>query len=387
MRITTVIGGLTGGGAERVCVNLANAWVASGQRVTILTIAHPTIASAYAIDPRVERRDIGWPRPAHTDELNAAAIAPVVRGITRAGCQELIEDITLIALLRYAILATTPDVVVAHIDMTNLRVLAAMQETGVPVVACEHTDARRVSLGRWQNARRALYRSAPAVVASHPTIAEWLTRNGAAAVAIHNPLVAPPTTHVERSGDRRRIVTLARLSHEKRLDLLIRSFAAIAGKFPEWDLDIYGNGPLHTPLALLIERLVPGRAHLHRFTDEPYTILRGADLFASASWVEGYGNAIWEALACGVPVVATECGAPVRSLVRDGIDGVIVPVESALAPALAALMEDDAARMAMAARASKVITRFPIESALKAWDALLDKVTAKKTFNHSVLTP
>jgi GalNAc-alpha-(1->4)-GalNAc-alpha-(1->3)-diNAcBac-PP-undecaprenol alpha-1,4-N-acetyl-D-galactosaminyltransferase len=378
MRITTVISSLTGGGAERVCVNLANAWVASGRRVTILTVAQNSRLPAYAIDPRVERRDIGWPRPAHTDELNAMAIAPVVRGITRAGCQELIEEITLIALLRYAILATAPGVVVAHIDMTNLRVLAAMQETGVPVVACEHTDTSRVSLGGWQNARSALYRSAPAVVASHPTIAEWLTRNGAAAVAIHNPLVAPPTTRIERGDDRRRIVALARLSQEKRLDLLIRSFAEIAGKFPEWDLDIYGNGPLHAHLAWLIERLVPGRAHLRRFTNKPYTILCGADLFASASWVEGYGNAIWEALACGVPVVATECGTSVRSLVRDGVDGVIVPVESALASALAALMEDDTARMALAARASEVVTRFSIESSLKAWDALLDKVTAQK---------
>lgn len=379
MRITTVIGGLTGGGAERVCVNLANAWAASGQRVTILTVAQHSLASAYALDPRVERRDIGWPRPAHTDELNAMAIAPVVRGITRAGCQELIEEITLIAMLRYAILATSPDVVVAHIDMTNLRVLAAMQETGVPVVACEHTDTSRVSLGYWQNARSALYRSAPAVVASHPTIAEWLKRNGAAAVAIPNPLVAPPPTHIERSEDRRRIVTLARLSEEKRLDLLIRAFAEIAGKFPEWDLEIYGNGPLHAHLAGLIDRLAPGRAHLHRFTHYPYRILRGADLFASTSWIEGFGNAIWEALACGVPVVAMECGAPVRSLVRDGVDGVIVPLESALAQALASLMEDDRARMALAARASEVLTRFPIESSLRAWDALLDKVTAQKT--------
>jgi GalNAc-alpha-(1->4)-GalNAc-alpha-(1->3)-diNAcBac-PP-undecaprenol alpha-1,4-N-acetyl-D-galactosaminyltransferase len=378
MNITTVIGGLLGGGAERVCINLANAWVARGHRVTILTVSQNLTAPAYAIDPRVERRDVGWPRRAHSDELNAAAIAPVVRGLHQAGCPALINQIALIAMLRYAILATAPDVVVAHLDMTNLRVLAAMQETGVPVIACEHTDTTRISLGQWQSARAALYRRARAVVASHPTSAEWLARHGAAAVAIPNPLVAPPPVHVERGADQRRIVTLARLSQEKRIDLLIRAFARLAGEFPEWQLDIYGTGHLHAHLAWLIDRLVPGQAHLRGFTTCPYTVLAGADLFVSTSWIEGFGNAIWEALACGLPVIAMEGGASVRALVRDGVDGLIVPTDSGLVPALASLMDDDAARKTMAARAPEVLTRFSIESSLQAWDALLDKAAAAR---------
>src|SRR5262245_9259653 len=377
MRITTVIGGLTGGGAERVCVNLANAWVARGRGVTILTVAQNSMASAYAIDPRVERRDVGWPRYARSDELNAVSIAPVLRGLRRAGCTEMIEQIALVAMIRHAILATAPDVVVAHIDMTNLRVLAAMPETGIPVIACEHTDTSQISIGRWQNAREALYRCARAVVASHSTITEWLTRRGAVAFAIPNPLVAPPPTRIERDGDRRRLVTLARLSPEKRIDLLIRAFARIASDFPEWDLEIYGVGSHHAWLAWLVSELTPGRVHFRGFTTDPYAVLSGADLFVSASWVEGFGNAIWEALACGVPVVAMECGAPVRSLVRDGVDGLIVPTISELAPTLASLMADEAARKALASRAPEVLTRFPIESSLQAWDALIDNVASQ----------
>jgi glycosyltransferase involved in cell wall biosynthesis len=101
----------------------------------------------------------------------------------------------------------------------------------------------------------------------------------------------------------------------------------------------------------------------------------GADLFASASWVEGFGNAIWEALACGVPVVAMDCGAPVRSLVRNGVDGIIVRTKGALVEALRSLMGDEGLRKALAARALEVLTRFPVEASLQAWDALLDDVT------------
>jgi hypothetical protein len=70
----------------------------------------------------------------------------------------MVEQIPLIDMVRHAILATAPDVVVAHIDITNLRVIAAMLQTGIPVIACEHTDTSQVHIGQFQNAREALYR-------------------------------------------------------------------------------------------------------------------------------------------------------------------------------------------------------------------------------------
>jgi len=374
MRITMVIGGLAGGGAERVCVNLANAWAARGRDVTILTYAR-SLAPAYDIDSGIERRDIGWPRGANATELNPASIAAVLRGLERAGCADLIEEINIIVMLRHAILATAPDLVVAHLDMTNVRALAAMHETNVPVIACEQTDLNEISLGRWQGARQALYRHASAVVAPHPSIADWLKQRGANAYAIPNALFPPSKMAGDRNGERRRVVTLSRLSPEKRPALLVRAFAAIARDFPQWDLEIYGVGPLHKPLAGLIKELAPGRIQLPGFVRDNYAVLSGADLFVSSSWVEGFGNAIWEALACGVPVVAMDAGPPVRSLVRDGIDGLIVKGDVAeLASALSSLMGDDARRKAFAERAPEVLSRYSLESALNAWDALLDDV-------------
>jgi UDP-N-acetylglucosamine:LPS N-acetylglucosamine transferase len=181
MRITLVIAGLGGGGAERVCVNLANAWVARNHKPTILTISQNSRPSSYPIDARVERRDIGWRRSARSYELNPVAIAPILRGFQALRCPELIQEITLLALLRYAILATKPDVVVSKIDETNVRVLAAMHETNVPVVVCEVTDARRVVMKRYARAREVLYRRAAAVVAPDPAIADWFTTRGARA--------------------------------------------------------------------------------------------------------------------------------------------------------------------------------------------------------------
>lgn len=378
MRITLVIGGLGGGGAERVCVNLANAWVERGHHVTILTLAQNSGRPAYAIDSRVQRRDIGWPRRARQQELNAAAIAPILRGLHEACCsQQLTQHITLFALLRYAILSQTPDIVVSHLDITNLRVLAAMHESNVPVIVCEHTDATQISIGSWQKVRAPLYPRARAIVTPHAESAQWLSKYDATVVTIPNPLIAPPEMRVERNGSRRRLVSLTRLAHEKRPELVVRAFASIANDFPDWDFDIYGDGYLRPWIANLIEKLAPGQIKLHGFVTDPYSVLRNADLFVSTSWVEGFGNSIWEALACGVPVVATEAGSSVRSLVRDGIDGVIVNDDSvsSLARSLAVVMRDGAARHALATRASEVVSRFSLEASLAAWDKLLVGVT------------
>jgi GalNAc-alpha-(1->4)-GalNAc-alpha-(1->3)-diNAcBac-PP-undecaprenol alpha-1,4-N-acetyl-D-galactosaminyltransferase len=371
MRITVVISGLMGGGAERVCVNLANAWMSQGYQVTILTMARNVVTPAYAINSQIKRRDVGWPRFANSQELTPAAIAPVLRGLQQDGCSELLEQITLIVLFRHAILATSPEVIVSHIDLTNLRVLAAMYETGIPVIACEHTDTTRVSIGRWQSARDKLYPHAFAVVASHEVSAKWLAQRGATALAIPNPLAAPNLSGLKRRRERRRLVTLARLSPEKRLDILIQAFARLAPDFPQWDLEIYGVGPSRTFLARLIAELAPGRIRLCGFVDDSYAVLGNADLFASTSRVEGFGNAIWEALACGVPVVAMDCGASVRTLVRHGVDGLIVYTNSELVPSLASLMGNDDMRRAFATRAVEMLNRFSMESSLQAWETLL----------------
>ena len=373
MRIVLVIAGLGGGGAERVCINLANAWAARGHQSTILTLLQKSRPPAYTIDQNVERRDLGLPRQAYGHELDEAALASIGRLLDHELCPQLISEVTTLAMLRHAIMATKPDVVVSFIDVTNLRVIAAMAETGVPVVVCEVTDARRVSLGRLQNARTALYRCAAAVVAPDPVIAQWL---GANARAIPNALVPPKQKH-ELKTDRRRLVTLSRLSSEKRPEFLVRSFASIAPDYPAWDLEIYGLGPQRNFLEHLVEKLTPNRVHFHGFAAEPYDVLANADLFVSASRIEGFGNAIWEALACGVPVVAMDAGPPVRRIVRHGIDGVIVGEQTmaALADALARLMGDEVTRKAYASRAPEVVERFPFESALAKWDELFRAIS------------
>jgi GalNAc-alpha-(1->4)-GalNAc-alpha-(1->3)-diNAcBac-PP-undecaprenol alpha-1,4-N-acetyl-D-galactosaminyltransferase len=209
-------------------------------------------------------------------------------------------------------------------------------------------------------------------------IAQWFVTRGAAGRAIHNPLIAPPPIKPPikpgGNGSRKRVVTLSRLSSEKRPELLLRAFASIVERNPDWGLEFYGLGPQRNRLEHLAEDLAPpDRIRVCGFSSDPYGVLAGADIFVSASWVEGFGNAIWEALACGVPVVAMDAGPAVCRLVRHGIDGLIVKENSvaALAAALERLMGHETERESFAARAPEVIERFSMQAALSRWDELL----------------
>ena len=374
MRITIVIAGLAGGGAERVAVNLANAWSIRGYQPTVLTISQNSRPSAYKIHESVAVRDVGWPRGGREHELNASAVAPIVRGFYANDSTILMPDVTMLALLRFAILQTEPDVVVSFITQTNVRVLAALNETKVPVIPCEVTDARRIDMANWQRPRDRYYRHAARVVATDPVIADWLSTRGAKAISIHNPLLTPATSIPPHQNSRKRVLTMSRLSMEKRVEWLVRAFASIAEKYPDWGLEIYGHGPQRNFLEHLAEDLAPpGRIRVCGFSADAYRVLSGADIFVSASWIEGYGNSIWEALACGVPVIAIDAGPSIRKLVRHETDGLVVQGDGVpeLAAALERLMSDEVERKKFAANAPEVVRRFSMQAALQQWDELL----------------
>lgn len=375
MRITIVIAGLGGGGAERVAVNLANAWSIGDYRPTLLTISQKTIPPAYRIDDGVHLRDLGWPRATRDYELNAMTVAPIVRGLHANDSKVLMSDLPMLAALQFAILKTEPDVVVSFITQTNVRVLAALHESRVPVIVCEVTDARRLYMRDWHRPRDMFYRHAAHLVATDPLIAEWFTARGARATSIHNPLLPPPTAPIpSNSNSRKRVITLSRLSSEKRVEWIVRAFAVLVERYPDWDLEIYGHGAQRNFLEHLAEDLAqPGRIRICGFSHDAFGVLAGADIYVSASWIEGFGNSIWEALACGVPVIAIDAGPSIGRLVRHEVDGLVVTDHSVagLTAALERLMSNENLRKTCASHAPEVVERFSMQAAMQQWDELL----------------
>lgn len=151
------------------------------------------------------------------------------------------------------------------------------------------------------------------------------------------------------------IGTVGRLQPVKDHALLLRAFAKVRMQVPEAVLAIVGDGPLRGALEAQAEQA--GLSDAVRFLGDRHDVprlLTGMDVFALSSASEGYSIALLEACAAGLPIVATDVGGN-REIVRDGINGRLVPAAdvAALATALIALLRggDEAGRMGRAGQA------------------------------------
>ncbi|MFF0107274.1 glycosyltransferase family 4 protein [Streptomyces hirsutus] len=151
-------------------------------------------------------------------------------------------------------------------------------------------------------------------------------------------------------GTAKVIVAAGRLVPVKRYDLIIKAFARVAAAHPDWQLRIYGKGEEQPALRRLIESLGLWNN----------AFLMGAATPMEAEWVKGsigvaasnfepFGMTIVEAMRCGLPVVSTDCPYGPGEIIKDGVDGRLVPVDDAdaLGEALLDLVGDDERRRRM----------------------------------------
>lgn len=118
------------------------------------------------------------------------------------------------------------------------------------------------------------------------------------------------------------LVSVGRLVPQKGFDILVPAFAQVRQRIPGAHLTIFGDGPDRERLEALARSLgITDSVTFSGFTADPLPYLRAADLFALASRYEGFPNAALEALACGTPVVLTDCPGANSEIVIPGANG------------------------------------------------------------------
>jgi GalNAc-alpha-(1->4)-GalNAc-alpha-(1->3)-diNAcBac-PP-undecaprenol alpha-1,4-N-acetyl-D-galactosaminyltransferase len=381
MKITLVIAKLSGGGAERVAANMANYWAAKGWGVSVLTTGCGGEPPGYDLHPRVGHLPLGQERFGcpPTDPQSFAPLAGLLAVCSPPEREGLLQESRRIMRLRGALLSTEPDVVISYIDRTNINVLAATRGTGLPVIVNEQCDVGNNFIGPgWDLLRRRLYRESNFVVVLTEESLDYFSPDASLrGRIIPNPLTPsvfsePRVMPGRKKG--RTLMAMGRLAREKGFDLLLHVFSLVAKKHPDWTLEILGEGTDRPYLESCAAELGLGeQVRLPGFTRRPFQALRRADLFVLSSLCEGFPNALLEAMACGVAVVSFDCPSGPRHIIRDGVDGVLVPPRNgrAMAAALDRLMGDEQERRRLAARATEVAERFSMEKVMGMWEELI----------------
>ena len=178
-------------------------------------------------------------------------------------------------------------------------------------------------------------------------------------------------------GDGPLIVAAGRLAEAKNYPLMIDAFAALRAQVPA-RLCILGQGELETALRQMIAaRGLEQHIRLAGFQPNPWKFVARADLFLLTSKYEGFGNVLIEAMACGVPVVAT-ASPGTRDIVNNNVNGILVDAHTpqAIASAVASVLQSPDRRRAMSAAARASADRFGVAEIVAKYDALMEQLAS-----------
>ncbi len=318
MRVGVFVPSLRGGGAERVMLDLAAGFAERGI-ATDLVLAQAVGPLLSEVDPRVPVTDLRAGRV-------LGALPALAAYLRRQRPEALLVTLT-------------------HASLVALwaRRLAG---TGTRIVVREANTLSQVTRGAGRDRRRFIpwlarryFPTADAIVAVSQGVADDLaTLTGLPPSRIRvlpNPIVTPdlarraaePLDHPWfEPGEPPVVLGVGRLSRQKDFPTLLRAFSRVRADRPA-RLMILGEGPERGDLLALARRLGVGDdVSLPGFAPNPFPYFRRAGVFVLSSAWEGMPGALIQALACGAPVVSTDCESGPREVLKAGRYGRLVPV-------------------------------------------------------------
>lgn len=186
-----------------------------------------------------------------------------------------------------------------------------------------------------------------------------------------------PPGHPWGDGNRDLVVAVGRLCPQKGFDVLLEAFAPVAAVFPSARLVVLGKGSDREALVRQAAVLgIADRVDFPGWMANPYALLSRAAVFTMSSRYEGFPNALLEAMACGVPAIATDCPSG-PSEILEGEVGILVPMNDAtkLSDAMRKVLEDPALRNHLAREGRRrVEERYSLDRMVAAYERLFEEV-------------
>lgn len=362
MNIAFLVSSLQFGGAERVATTLSNAWVNRGYSVSLYATYSGRDPCFFQLDPRIKVVYLAEPLDCWLGQ-RTGSLARFVK-------------------LRTHLQRQQPDLVLSFLPSANVLALLATCGMDLPVIISERTDPEFFPQPWiWRFVCKHLYQYASALTVQTDAVAAKVDRLFNNVRHVHvmaNPLPFEQTDYARsRTSAQGVIITLGRLTEGKQTEHIIRAFGLLAADFPDWRLQIWGDGPRRQALELLASQQdCRTRIEFCGDTKQPLEQLANADIFVMTSRFEGFPNALLEALGLGIPAVVYDCPSGPAEISQHGQIATLVPLndESALLAGLGRLMADRQLRLEQGARAAaSVHERYSLPAILNEWDRLFQR--------------
>jgi glycosyltransferase involved in cell wall biosynthesis len=173
---------------------------------------------------------------------------------------------------------------------------------------------------------------------------------------------------------REEVLAMGRLSHEKGFDLLLAAWSVASLRLPDWTLRIVGEGQMREQLVRLARALdIESRVIFAPFSDDPFSLYSECGIFVLSSRFEGLPFVLIEAMTCGTACISFDCPNGPREVIRNGVNGLLVPAErvDALESAMVKLGENPMLRQRLGSAARSVSRLFSEPRVAARWHEVL----------------
>ena len=272
------------------------------------------------------------------------------------------------------------DIILCMAALSNILVAQVRKGIDAKVIGTEHVPYDGHSL-KTKIKRRIFYKNLDALVVLTQEDYDKNAKYFKNVSIIYNSI--PDTFKYENYNvESKKILAAGRLTEGKGFDILIKCTREAFEKYPDWNLEILGEGEKKKELENLIEKYnLSQNITIKDFIDNMEEVMKEYSFFVMTSKYEGFGLVLVEAQATGLPVISFDCKSGPKEIINNNIDGVLVKAENEneMSKAIVSMIEDKEFRKKLSKNAVINSERFRNEKIGNEWKELFEKMIKKKS--------
>lgn len=369
------------GGLERVICDFSSEFVKRGHRVTIVTFDETQQRPYYPVDRRVSIINLQ-----KNEYLKLSRTERLTREIYRIGGRAAVRQWKFLWKQKHGVQVFSkvvkeicPDVIVSFETMTSREIY--QEGITVPLITSLRNDPR-ICCSNLPGREMEAIKKSTAIHVLMPSLVGVAKDILGCSNIVCIPNIVPQsadTVDLSRKKGKFKIINVARLNKkQKRQEILIHAFALLASKYPEWNVEFWGEDTsgYQKELELIVEQYQLGnRVFFKGVTRNIKEVYKNADIFAFPSKFEGFGQALGEAMSAGLPAVGFKSCSAVNELIRNGKNGLLAEDGiDAYAAALEELMQNPEKRIVMGNSAHEAMKKYCAKYVWNQWEDLLHQV-------------